>query len=176
MATHGLSQSDRHGVVPSHFLVTNIAVQELLMLLKKWCEIESLDGQKISAMIYSLPMTRCAKRLSSCSLGLDSLLTLPSIVVSFAGQTVEDAGPMDLEAPYLFRSYDHHPHVPKEGEARSWVERNPGYSQRIPIWQVARATSAAPTYFDSITIENRKYGDGGFGGFFLVCGFFSRTL
>jgi len=42
-------------------------------------------------------------------------------------------------------------------------QRNPGHAHRIPIYEVARATSAAPTYFDPITIQNRKFGDGGFG-------------
>src|SRR5436190_12390591 len=103
--TRGCSQSGRRGVVPSLFLETNTAPQGLSKLLKKWSEIKPLKEQQTLVMIYSLLMTRCAKRLSSCFLSLDSLLTLPSIVVSFAGQTVEDAGPMDLEAPYLFRSY-----------------------------------------------------------------------
>ncbi|KAH9216656.1 hypothetical protein DL95DRAFT_272200, partial [Leptodontidium sp. 2 PMI_412] len=31
------------------------------------------------------------------------------------------------------------------------------------IWQVARATSAAPTYFNTIKIGEDEYGDGGFG-------------
>jgi predicted acylesterase/phospholipase RssA len=42
-------------------------------------------------------------------------------------------------------------------------ERNPGRAHHGEIWQVARATSAAPTYFTPITINNRKFGDGGFG-------------
>src|SRR2546421_222236 len=31
------------------------------------------------------------------------------------------------------------------------------------IWEVARATSAAPTFFKPITIDGIKYGDGGTG-------------
>jgi hypothetical protein len=88
---------------------------------------------------------------------------LPSVVVSYKGRKVEDADFISIEPPYLFRSYDHHANVPKAGKKRNPFELNPGYSQRIPIWQVARATSAAPTYFNPITIEGRKYGDGGFG-------------
>lgn len=34
-------------------------------------------------------------------------------------------------------------------------------SQKWPIWQAARATSAAPFYFDSITVDNVAYIDGG---------------
>ncbi|OCL02481.1 FabD/lysophospholipase-like protein, partial [Glonium stellatum] len=42
-------------------------------------------------------------------------------------------------------------------------ERNPGIAHSIPIWEAARATTAAPSYFDPIEISNRKFGDGGFG-------------
>ncbi|PSN69016.1 FabD/lysophospholipase-like protein, partial [Corynespora cassiicola Philippines] len=42
-------------------------------------------------------------------------------------------------------------------------ERNPGPADNIPIWQVAQATTAAPTYFDQITISNKTFGDGGLG-------------
>jgi predicted acylesterase/phospholipase RssA len=39
------------------------------------------------------------------------------------------------------------------------------YADPFPacIWQVARATSAAPTYFLPITIDDVEYGDGGMG-------------
>jgi len=39
------------------------------------------------------------------------------------------------------------------------------YADPFPacIWQVARATSAAPTYFVPITIDDVEYGDGGMG-------------
>lgn len=40
---------------------------------------------------------------------------------------------------------------------------NPGPADNIPIWEVARATTAAPTYFDPICIQNRTFGDGGLG-------------
>lgn len=60
--------------------------------------------------------------------------------------------------PYAFRSYDHW------GSNKDDVgELNPGTAHSIPIWQVARATTAAPTYFDPIEISNRIFGDGGFG-------------
>ena len=62
------------------------------------------------------------------------------------------------DVPFVFRSYDHlrtYPYDP--------LERNPGYAHKIPIWQVARATTAAPTYFDTMEIYDRTFGDGGFG-------------
>lgn len=67
--------------------------------------------------------------------------------------------------PYLFRSYDHW----GSPWDRNVVERNPGVAHSIPIWQVARATTAAPFYFDPIDIQNRRYGDGGFGTNNPVC-------
>ncbi|KAE8450481.1 hypothetical protein EG329_006211 [Mollisiaceae sp. DMI_Dod_QoI] len=61
-------------------------------------------------------------------------------------------------APYLFRSYDHWGAVPAV-----ITDRNPGIAHSNPIWEVARATTAAPFYFDPVKISNRKFGDGGFG-------------
>ncbi|KAH8684210.1 acyl transferase/acyl hydrolase/lysophospholipase [Tricladium varicosporioides] len=86
-----------------------------------------------------------------------------TIVVSYMSQRVEDRGVMTTEPPYIFRSYDHHPEVQKDQSYHNLLERNPGYAHRVPIWQVARATSAAPTYFHPITIEDHKFLDGGFG-------------
>jgi hypothetical protein len=62
--------------------------------------------------------------------------------------------------PYIFRTYDHWPANP---EVIDPLERNPGTAHTIPIADVARATSAAPFYFDNVIIQNRKFGDGGFG-------------
>jgi hypothetical protein len=57
--------------------------------------------------------------------------------------------------PYLFRTYPH----------RSTMAEvyNPGPADTHEIWKVARATSAAPTYFDPIEIANKEYSDGGVG-------------
>ena len=56
---------------------------------------------------------------------------------------------------YIFRSYPHDP--AEEGI------KNPGPADPHEIWKVARATSAAPTFFDPITIDNVDYSDGGVG-------------
>jgi hypothetical protein len=61
---------------------------------------------------------------------------------------------------YVFRSYDHWPQNPGVIDP---LEKNLGYAHTIPINLIARATSAAPMYFDSVIIQNRKFGDGGFG-------------
>lgn len=87
----------------------------------------------------------------------DGSANFQRIAVAFQGRKNEDETATEIQPPYLFRSYDHHPN-PNISQ-----ERNPGYSQRVRIWQVARATTAAPTFFDCITIDNCRYGDGGFG-------------
>lgn len=71
------------------------------------------------------------------------------------------------EIAHLFRSYDHHRRRQATVENREDRRPNP-LEQLSPadsslIWQVARATSAAPTYFNTIKIGEDEYGDGGFG-------------
>lgn len=66
-----------------------------------------------------------------------------------------------VETPYIFRSYDnlHRNEVVSERV----LDRNPGVADKNEIWKVARATSAAPTYFKSMKIDDDEYLDGGFG-------------
>ena len=40
---------------------------------------------------------------------------------------------------------------------------NEGSAVSLPIWTVVRATTAAPLYFDSVHIDNKKFLDGGLG-------------
>lgn len=61
------------------------------------------------------------------------------------------------QQPYLFRTYKNLKTAPNS------AVRNPGPAHDIPILEVARATSAAPAYFKEVTIDHRKYLDGGFG-------------
>lgn len=80
--------------------------------------------------------------------------------VSEYGSSQKDNGYVDSEnsAPYIFRSYDHWAANPPVIN-----ERNPGVAHSVAIWEAARATTAAPFYFDPIKIANRRFGDGGFG-------------
>lgn len=66
-----------------------------------------------------------------------------------------------IEKPYLFRTYDNL-HKSEDAELQKW-DRNPAQAHDIPIWQVARATAAAPTFFKPIVIDGLEYLDGGFG-------------
>ncbi|KAF7557436.1 hypothetical protein G7Z17_g700 [Cylindrodendrum hubeiense] len=64
------------------------------------------------------------------------------------------------QVTHLFRSYNHSERFEKEIK-----EYNPGLLGRskVQIWQACRATSAAPFYFDSITIGANEFIDGGAG-------------
>jgi hypothetical protein len=61
------------------------------------------------------------------------------------------------ENSYLFRTYPHIARTP------NGVVKNPGNAHKHEIWKVARATSAAPTFFDPIQIDGMNYSDGGVG-------------
>ncbi|KAI9762855.1 MAG: hypothetical protein M4579_000208 [Chaenotheca gracillima] len=121
---------------------------------------DKYNGQRIVNVVNDVVTRRLG--VKPTDIGQNLLSSHPhmckTLVVSYQQRKVEDAGDSSAEPAYLFRSYDHHPCRPK----KAW-QRNPGFAHRVPIWQVARATSAAPTYFDSITIENRKFADGAFG-------------
>ena len=57
-----------------------------------------------------------------------------------------------FQTPFLFRSYDRKmSHKP--------FERNPGDPNTFAIWEVARATSAAPSYFKSTRLSQARYYD-----------------
>ena len=59
---------------------------------------------------------------------------------------------------YMFRSYQH---LPFQDSIQ--IELNPGPAQNVPTCKVARATSAAPTYFKEVEIGEAMFLDGGFG-------------
>lgn len=60
-----------------------------------------------------------------------------------------------LRAPYLFRTYDNF-HSPYH------EYRNFGLAHHVPIWQVIRATTASPAFFQPVTIDGLEYISGGF--------------
>ena len=87
------------------------------------------------------------------------LLTFRSIVIAWQKFNVTG-----IRVPYLFRSYRH----PKSVQGTYDVlERNPDVLDEYQIWQVGRATAAAPTYFKAVKLEEEddktEYIDGGFG-------------
>jgi Patatin-like phospholipase len=78
------------------------------------------------------------------------------MVVSFSRDPEEG-----VDKFYLFRSYDHN-----EGSSMSEQDfrpMNPGPAHSGSLWEVARATSAAPSYFEAVKFMNRKFLDGGMG-------------
>jgi hypothetical protein len=87
---------------------------------------------------------------------IESSLMSQRVVLSYQKQTHEG-----FQMPYLFRSYKNL-HKSENSKERS-LDRNPALAHDIPIWKVARATSAAPTYFKPMKIDGLEYLDGGFG-------------
>ena len=79
-----------------------------------------------------------------------------TVVVAFQKQE-------QLRIPYLFRTYKniHGSADPSSRELRP--DRNLGLAHHIPIWQVAKATTAAPTYFQPVIIDGVEYTGAGFG-------------
>ena len=67
--------------------------------------------------------------------------------------------------PKLFRSYDlASPKAALEVKGLQHTKlRNPGPADSCGIWEAARATSAATSYFKPVTIDGTRYVDGGFG-------------
>lgn len=118
-----------------------------------------------TAMPYLLnPFLTCVARKSTINNrnGLQSdCWQIFRIVVSWPKHCVT----VDRQ-PYLFRSYNH-PSQPNLDRRERALERNPDDKIIRPIWKVARATSAAPSYFKAIQMDendkNSKYIDGGFG-------------
>lgn len=63
---------------------------------------------------------------------------------------------------YMFRSYDHPD--PRNCDAKKTGDHlNPGPAHDTRLWEAARATSAAPGYFEKMQISNIDYIDGGLG-------------
>ncbi|KAG8668259.1 hypothetical protein FPOAC1_007637 [Fusarium poae] len=61
---------------------------------------------------------------------------------------------------FVWRSYDHHLSSTSTN-SKSWTPPNTGPAHTTAIWVVARATTAAPVYFESIKIGRLKFLDGG---------------
>ena len=62
----------------------------------------------------------------------------------------------DFQTPFLFRSY-HQPRVPNPSIERLVI--NPSKQDNIAIYQVARATSAAPFYSKPVKLNDKYYHD-----------------
>ncbi|CAG9997027.1 unnamed protein product [Clonostachys byssicola] len=73
--------------------------------------------------------------------------------------TVNSGKKGTVSSGYIWRSYQFKSKLRSQGP-NGWRPWNPG-DKFVPIWQVARATTAAPRYFESIKIDDRKFWDGG---------------
>lgn len=105
---------------------------------------------QVADSAYPSNPQRCRTYVSKPSL-TSSVLIYHRIVLAIRDNTAANA-------PYLFRTYEH----PKSQVANP-LELNPGLPDQLPIWQVARATTAAPTYFKEFKYLSDRFLDGGFG-------------
>ena len=94
---------------------------------------------------------------------LTDIIDLSSIVLAYSNNVSNDG-------PYLFRTYgaEAPPLDPDRSGIRQRTLRNPGGASMLKIWEVARATSAAPGYFSPTKVKTDngsevKFKDGGFG-------------
>ena len=62
-----------------------------------------------------------------------------------------------VQIPCVFRTYQR---IDREGQT---FNSNPSPAHHIPIWQVARATTASPTFFRPVIIGDHEYVSGNFG-------------
>ncbi|KAL9045780.1 MAG: hypothetical protein Q9214_001238 [Letrouitia sp. 1 TL-2023] len=67
--------------------------------------------------------------------------------------SIKSARNNTLQAPFLFRSY----YSRKTSQSITHTEKDP---RNFEIWEVARAASAAPSFFKSVTLGNDLYYDG----------------
>lgn len=59
----------------------------------------------------------------------------------------------NFQTPFLFRSYD------RKRSYNTPFEKNPGDPNTFAIWQVARASTAAPFYFESVRSSQARFHD-----------------
>lgn len=86
-----------------------------------------------------------------------SVLTISRMVVALSKSRKEG-----VETHYLWRSFAHPPYY-QNTKAGKYPPLNPGEACREPIWHAARATSAAPRYFEAFERGDTVFFDGGMG-------------
>ena len=80
-----------------------------------------------------------------------------SMLTSYSGVLATSVSPNPTS--YMFRTYDCR--MPLAPKTPKWKPLKPGPASTHQIWEVARATSAAPTFFAPINLDGNMFVDGG---------------
>jgi hypothetical protein len=107
-------------------------------------------------LIIFLKVRRAYAERQSSSLILETPCELVNVdrarlAIAYKEIPENERGGISVERPYIFRSFAHRPRVhPTHFSA---YPRNPGKAAQHQIWEVARATTAAPLYFDPMKLS-----------------------
>ncbi|KAL9137349.1 MAG: hypothetical protein Q9175_001449 [Cornicularia normoerica] len=122
-----------------------------------WIPRDKYDHRRLEKIIKDIVKQRSPAGHNSTEFRQPNEYMCRTIVIAWQKLNVTGT-----RIPHLFRSY-HHPKSPQD----DMLERNPGRPDNYQIWQVARATSAAPFYFKAVRLEEEdekfEYIDGGLG-------------
>lgn len=122
-----------------------------------WIPQDKYDHLRLEKVIKDIVKQRSPKGHNSTEFRQPNEDMCRTIVIAWQKLNVTGT-----RIPHLFRSYHHPKSTPDD-----ILERNPGRPDNYQIWQVGRATSAAPFYFKTVRLEEEdeksEYVDGGFG-------------
>ena len=97
---------------------------------------------------YSVPLSAAARRTVPPNPQQTKLIACSGVLATNARTSTS----------YMFRTYDCQP---SSSDSLDWTPLNPGSMSKCQIWEAARATAAAPTYFPPVNIADDVFIDGG---------------
>jgi hypothetical protein len=123
-------------------------------VLKKVIEdVANRHGRRDDAKLFESEEGLCQTLVVQPLLAPCNLVNSHCASLAFAYKEIDknERQVLSVEKPYIFRSFDHHSRV--HPDTPSEYPRNPGKAAQQQIWEVARATTAAPLFFDPIKLS-----------------------
>lgn len=108
-----------------------------------WIPVDKYDHRRLERIIKDIVKERSPSGHNSTEFRQPNENMCRTIVIAWQKLNITNT-----RIPHLFRSYYH----PRSTED-DILERNPGSQGNYQIWQVCRATSAAPFYFKTVRLE-----------------------